>query len=264
MEENYLTKRHLRLPDGTFPHMGVSGGDVAPVVMLCGNPERVELIRDKMDDVQAVGKKRGYIAYTGTFRGEAVSVASSGLGSPSVAISVEELGVAGGRVFIRVGSCASCQPNVDVGDVIISTGGVRDEGTSHYYAPTIFPALADYEVVEALSNTAHEHGVSFHRGIVRSTDSFYEGERKREIIDQWRSLRVLAFEMESSCLFTVATVLGYQSGSILVPGTNLTTGVATYQGQATEQYRVGMSSAIDVSLEASAKLSAQMAKDEPS
>ena len=236
MGENYLTERHLRLLDGTFPHMGVSGGDVAPVVLLCGNPERVERIRESLDDAEGVGKKRGYVVYTGTYQNMPVSVASSGLGSPSVAIAVEELGVAGGRVFIRVGSCASCQTEVDVGDIIIATAGVRDEGTSHYFAPAIYPAVADHKVVASLSQAANARGVAFHRGIVRSTDSFYEGERVREIIDKWRSRRVLAFEMESSALFTAATILGHLSGSILVPGTNLTTGVATYQGQAIKQY----------------------------
>ncbi|KAA3644737.1 MAG: uridine phosphorylase [Chloroflexi bacterium] len=255
MTDNYFTERHLRLPDGTFPHLGVSGGDVAPVVLLCGNPERVERIRELMDDPKEVGKKRGYAVYTGTYQGKAVSVAASGLGSPSLAIAVEELGVAGGRVFIRVGSCASCQSEVKVGDVIISTAGVRDEGTSHYVAPAIFPAVADFEVVAALSAAAEARGVAFHRGIVRSTDSFYDGERIREIIDKWGKRRVLAFEMESSALFTVATVLGYRSGSILVPGTNLTSGVATYQGEALDEYAQGMGSAINVSLDAAAMLS---------
>lgn len=255
MKNNYFTERHLRLPDGTFPHMGVSGEDVAPVVLLCGNPERVNRICGLMTEVKEVGNKRGYAVYTGTYQDKAVTVASSGLGSPSVAIAVEELGVAGGRIFIRVGSCASCQPDVDVGDVIIAVAGVRDEGTSHYLAPAIFPAVAAYEVVFALSRSAEERGVKFHRGIVRSTDSFYDGERVSEIIDKWRRLNVLAFEMESSALFTVTTVLGYLSGSIIVPGTNLTSGVATYQGEAIEQYAEGMNRAIKIALSAAVRLS---------
>lgn len=248
MPEKYLTDRHLRLPDGTFPHMGVSGRDVAPYVLLCGNPERVERIRERLEGVKVVGRKRGYLVYTGTYQGVPVSVASSGLGSPSIAIAIEELGAAGGQVFVRVGSCASIQPEVDVGRVIIATAGVRDEGTSHYYAPAIFPAVADHEVVASMRRVADELGVSCSLGIVRSTDSFYEGERKREIIDLWRARKVLAFDMESSALFTVATVLGYRSGSILVPGSNLIQDVATYRGEATDLYRAGIEKAIAIAL----------------
>ena len=124
--------------------------------------------------------------------------------------------------------------DIPIGDVVIGTAGVRDEGLSHTYAPPIYPAIADPDVVAALRATAEAEGTPYHLGLVRSTDSFYEGERKVEIIDQWRELRVLVFEMESSALFTVAMVRGLRGGSILVPGSNLVTGQkSTYQGSAT-------------------------------
>ena len=105
---DYLTERFLRLPDGSLPHMGVKGGgDVAPYVLLSGDPGRVEKMKTWLDEADAVGRERGYVAYTGSYRGTPVTLASSGVGAPSVAIAVEELALAGGRVFIRVGSCAS-------------------------------------------------------------------------------------------------------------------------------------------------------------
>ncbi len=261
-EKKYFTERYLRLADGTFPHMGVSGGDVAPVVLLCGNPERTERIRECLDAPEAVGQKRGYLVYTGSYKGQPVTAASSGLGSPSVAIAVEELAAAGGDAFLRVGSCASCQPDLRIGDLVVATGAVRDEGTSPYYAPPIYPAVADFDIVTALCRSAEELGSDYRLGLVRSTDSFYEGERQEEIIQRWGSRGVLAFEMESSALFTVATVLGYRAGSILVPGTNLHTGEATYQGVELDRYWAGMGRAIDIALDAAVALG--LGADRPS
>lgn len=248
----YLTERFLRLPDGTLPHTGVKGGgDVAPYVLLSGDPARVEKIKNRLDRSQEVGSKRGYRVYTGTYGEVPVTVATSGVGAPSIAITIEELAIAGGKVFIRVGSCASISPDVDIGDVIIGIAGVRDEGLSHNYAPGIYPAVADPEVVSMLRKAAEVEGTKPHIGLVRSTDSFYEGERKVEIIDRWRLLNVIAFEMEASALFTVALVLGLRSGCVLVPGSNLVAGQkSTYQGKRMEQYSRGIESAITIALEA--------------
>lgn len=246
---DYLTERFLRLPDGTLPHMGVKGdGDVAPYVLLSGDPGRVEKIKTWLDKAEAVGNKRGYMVYTGTYRDTPVTLASNGVGAPSTAIAMEELALAGGKVFIRVGSCASVTENIPIGDVVIATGGVRDEGVSHTYAPSIYPAVADPDVVAALRAAAEAEGVPYNLGLVRSTDSFYEGERKVEIIEKWRDLRVLVFEMESSALFTIAMVRGLRASSVLVPGSNLVTGKSTYKGQQAEEYTAGIDGAIATAL----------------
>ena len=177
--QQYLTERILRLPDGTLPHMGIRGdGDVAPYVLLSGNPARVELMKEHICDCVHIGSERGYVLYTGSYKGVRMTLASSGLGSPSTAVALEELAAAGGKTFIRTGSCASIQPEVVVGDLIIATAAVRDEGTSSYYAPEIFPAVADHQVVAALWQVARERGIDCHLGIIRSTDSFFEGQRK--------------------------------------------------------------------------------------
>src|SRR5438552_9766365 len=121
-----------------------------------------------------------------------------------MSIAIEELAASGVRTFIRAGSCASINERVRVGDIAIAHGAVRDEGTSPYYAPMNYPAVASPRVVRALTDAAEELGLAARVGLTRSTDSFYEGERKVEIIDRWRALGVLTFEMESSALFTVA------------------------------------------------------------
>jgi uridine phosphorylase len=260
--DNYLTERYLRLDDGSLPHMGVKGkGDVAPYVLLSGNPARVERTKDYLTDCERVSSERGYLVYTGRYKEVKVTVASSGMGSPSIAVALEELAVTGGTTFIRTGSCASIDIDADVGSLIIATGAVRDEGTSPYYAPTIYPAVADHHVVAALCQAAEDHENSYHLGLIRSTDSFYEGERKIGIIKQWQKCRVLAFEMESAALFTVAGVLGLRSGAICVPGSNLLNGKSTYQGHNIEQFNTGINHMIRIALEAIVLLSAQDSKD---
>lgn len=253
--ENYLTERHLRLPDGTFPHLGVADGEVAPYVLMAGSPDRVEQISEKMDEISISRHKRGYSVYTGMYKGQPVSAATSGLGAPSVAIAIEELGAAGGGTFIRVGSCASIQENIPVGGIVIATGSVRDDRAGDYYAPGIYPAVADFKTTQMLCRQTEERKLPYHIGVIRSTDSFYEGERNADIIDCWRTKQVLAFEMESGTAFTVARVLGYRAATILVPGSNLITGECTYKGEQISEYKNGIEEIITVSLEAVAALS---------
>lgn len=252
----WLTTRHLRLPDGRFPHLGTTDGEVAPTVLLSGSPERVELMAAMLDGAERVGHKRGYQVLTGTYRGVPVSVATSGVGAPSMAIAVEELVACGARQLIRVGSCASISPSVRLGGIAVAHAAVRDEGTSAYYAPVAFPAVASPRIVQALRDAAAAGGVTVTVGVTRTTDAFYEGERKAELIAQWRRLGVLAFEMETSCLFTVAAALGVESGSIVCAGSNLLTGEATYLGHALEAFAAGQRTMLEVALGAAASLGA--------
>jgi uridine phosphorylase len=252
---DYLVERHLRLPDGTFPHLGTTNdGSVAEVVLLSGSPDRVELMASMLEGVERVGDRRGYTVYTGLYQGRRITVATSGVGAPSASIAIEELGACGGRVFMRVGSCASIAESVAIGNVVVAHAAVSDEGTSRYYAPVNFPPVAAPRVVAALLDAARRLRVPVHVGLTRSTDSFYEGERKAEIIDTWREVGVLTFEMETSALFTVAAVRGWEAGAILVPGSNLITGEATYEGNRLEEYREGERRMLDVALAAAATL----------
>ena len=251
----WMTERYMRLTDGSFPHLGIrGGGDVAEVALLSGSPERVEMMAGLLDDAERVGDRRGYAVFTGTLDGARLTVATSGVGSPSMAIAVEELAACGVSCFIRVGSCAALSPAMPVGGIAVATGAVSDEGTSRYYAPENFPPVASYRVVAALVAAAARHGTPVEVGLSRSTDSFYEGERTVEVISRWKALGVLAFEMESSCLFTVAAALGCEAGSVLCSGTNLLTGEATYQGQRLDDYAFGQQAMLEFALAAAADL----------
>ena len=244
----WLTERYLRLPDGSFPHLGIRDGDVAAVALLSGSPERVEMMAGMLDSAEQVGDRRGYAVFTGFLDGARLTVATSGVGSPSMAIAIEELAACGASCFIRVGSCAALSPRMPVGGIAVATGAVSDEGTSRYYAPENFPPVAAHRVTAALVAAAARHGTPVEVGLTRSTDSFYKGERTVEVIRRWKSLGVLAFEMETSCLFTVAAALGCEAGSVLCAGSDLLTGEATYQGQGLDEYAAGQQAMLELAL----------------
>lgn len=204
-------------------HIHCSPGEVGNYCILTGDPGRCASIASYFDDAVHVGQNREYNIYTGSLLGEAVSVASTGIGGPSSAIAMEELFALGTHSFLRIGSCGGIRLDVQSGDVVIATGAVRQEGTSREYAPLEFPAVPHHDLLCALVDTAKDLKLSWHAGVVQCKDSFYgqhephrmpvaaELEQKWEA---WKRLGVLASEMESAALFTVASALGARCGSL--------------------------------------------------
>ena len=203
-------------------HIDCAKGDVGRYVLLPGDPGRCELIASYFDNPYKVTSKREYTTYTGTLLGEKVSVTSTGIGGPSAVIAIEELVAIGADTFVRVGTCGGIKLDVQSGDVVVATGAIRMEGASREYAPIEFPAVADYDVMRALVESAKARGNRWHAGVVQCKDSFYgqhsparmpvsyELQNKWEA---WKRLGVLASEMESAALFTAAAALGVRCGS---------------------------------------------------
>ena len=203
-------------------HIQVGEGDVGKYVILPGDPKRCAKIAKYFDDAQLVADSREYVTYTGYLDGVKVSVTSTGIGGPSASIAMEELVKAGADTFIRIGTCCGMQLDVKSGDVVISTGAIRMEGTSKEYAPIEFPAVANLNVANALVTAAKEKNVPYHVGVVQCKDAFYgqhEPETKPvsyELVNKWEAWKrmgCLASEMESAALFIVANYLGVRAGS---------------------------------------------------
>ncbi|MGN0985037.1 MAG: uridine phosphorylase [Candidatus Enterenecus sp.] len=204
-------------------HINCLPGDVGRYVVLPGDPGRCEKIAKYFDDPVHVMTNREYVTYTGTLLGEKVSVVSTGIGGPSASIAMEELANLGADTFVRVGTCGGIQLDVKSGDVVIATGAVRMEGTSREYAPIEFPAVADLGVANALVDAARAMGKCWHAGVVQCKDSFY-GQHSPATMpvsyelqnkwEAWKRLGVLASEMESAALFTVAAYRGVRCGSV--------------------------------------------------
>ncbi|MUW15684.1 uridine phosphorylase [Halorubrum sp. CBA1125] len=223
-------------------HVAVGPGDVADAVLLPGNPERVDKITALWDTHEAVAHHREYRTATGSYDGTPISVTSTGIGSPSAAIAVEELARVGVDTFVRVGSCGAIQPGMDVGDLVITTGAVRQEGTSDEYVREDYPAAADGEVVSALVAAAERLGHDYHTGITMSADSFYAGQGRPgfegfeaagsdELVAELREANVKNIEMEASAILTVANVYGLRAGAVCSVYANRVTGEFRTEGE---------------------------------
>lgn len=223
-------------------HVEVAPGEVASTVLMPGDTERVDKIVSLWDESEEIANHREYRTVTGTYEGAPISVTSTGIGSPSAAIAVEELAECGVDTFLRVGSCGGIQPDMEVGDLVITSGAVRQEGTSKAYVRESYPAVADHEVVTALVAAAERLEYDYHVGITASTDSFYAGqgragfaeylpERGRALYEELQAARVKNFEMEAAAITTLASVFGLRAGAVCTVYANRTTGEFRTEGE---------------------------------
>ena len=137
-------------------HLKLKPGDVGKYVLLPGDPDRVFRISKYLDDVKEVVFHREYRTCTGSYKGIKISATSTGIGCPSAAIAVEELANVGATHFIRVGSTGALQPHINVGDIIINTASMRNEGTTKFYVNDGFPAVADHFLTHTLIQAGTE------------------------------------------------------------------------------------------------------------
>jgi uridine phosphorylase len=188
--------------------------DIAPYVFVPGDPDRAKKIADHFENPRFVSDSRGYYIYTGTVDGIPMTVCSTGMGGPQVAIGVEELAHLGARVFIRVGSCGTLQDNVNVGDVVIPNGVFRAGATANNYLPPAFPAAPDFKMLTALVEEGRATGPGVHVGVGWSGDAFYaDGDEK--LFGKLKQAGVLALEMECDTLFIISNYRGWRSGAVL-------------------------------------------------
>ena len=205
-------------------HLPIGFGDIARYVIVPGDPNRVPIISELLDDVEHQGRNREFNAARGSYKGVQVSVVSTGIGCPSTAIAVEELIYIGAEVFIRIGTSGSVDGTAEKGDIFIATAAVRDDGTSKQYIPVEFPALANVEVVDSLIKASEKLSFNSKVGICQSKDSFFgETEPSRmpvsDYLDSkwkaWQGGSVGASEMEAATLFTLSSIYNVAAGAIL-------------------------------------------------
>ena len=210
-------------------HVKLAPGDVAPYVLLPGDPGWVPVVASMWDEARQVASNREYVTYTGTYKGAPISCTSTGIGCPSTAIAMEELARVGATTFVRIGTCGTFQDRVRNGDMAIFDSAARYDGASRLYAPIEFPAVASHEVVSAAIEAGRELGYPFHVGTTRSSDSFYamHGRPGSSFNDYWQSswrehfedlkrLNIVAAEMEASVIFVLARIWGLRAGGIAV------------------------------------------------
>jgi uridine phosphorylase len=210
-------------------HLKLAPGDVAPYVLLPGDPGRVPLVASMWDEGREIASNREYVTFTGRYRGVPISCTSTGIGCPSTAIAMEELARVGATTFVRIGTCGTLQDHVRNGDMAIFDSAARHDGTSRLYAPLEFPAVASHDVVEASIAAGEALGLRCHVGTTRTADTFYamHGRPGSSFNDYWQSswrehfedlrrLNVLAAEMEASVIFVLARIWGLRAGGVAV------------------------------------------------
>ena len=191
-----------------------------------GDPARVERIATAMDRAEFLHANREFTSWLGWLGDTPIVVCSTGIGGPSVSIAVEEMAQLGVRTFIRLGTTGGIQPELDPGDVIVTTGAVRLDGASLHFAPMEFPAVADYECTNALVAAARAQGIEPYVGITASSDTFYPGQERYDTVSgyvrrglqgsaaEWAQLHVLNSEMEGATLFTQCATNGWRAGMV--------------------------------------------------
>ncbi|WP_281819135.1 nucleoside phosphorylase [Vallitalea longa] len=207
-------------------HICCKKGDVGRYVLLPGDPFRTDLIASYLDDAKLVAHNREHKTWTGTLDGVKVSVTSTGMGCPSMAIALEELIHCGADTFIRIGTAGHvCKKSWDESlDGVICTASVRDEGTTRHYIPIEYPAVADRHIVGALADAAKANHLNYIEGIVQSKDSFYgqhdpsglpNGDILKQRWDAWCNGNVMASEMETAALFVISSIRECRAGAIM-------------------------------------------------
>lgn len=250
-------ERHMTILDKTEKtkgklqyHLRVAPGDVGKYVLLPGDPDRVLRIAKYLDDVREIGFHREFRTCTGTYKGIRVSATSTGIGCPSAAIAVEELANVGATHFIRVGSTGALQEGMHIGDLTISTGSMRNDGTSRFYVPDHFPAVPDHFLTHALIEAAlalrESRNYRLHVGLNASDDAFY-GETP-EFINLLHTNKLINVEMESSAIYTIAHRRGLKAAMVCAVSGNLVTGEVVYE-EVNEGLIQGWEDAIQVALE---------------
>lgn len=201
-------------------HLKITPKDISPYVLLPGDPARVDVIGDCLDNFKIITNNREFRVGKGEYNGKQITVCSTGIGCPSTAIAVEELIGAGAQVLIRVGTCGGAwRSDIPVGSLIIPTASVRDEGTTDEYIPKGFPAVADIDVITALRDAAKTQNAPYYVGINRTHDAFYGAE---ESMTKWKNAgtSIISSDMESSALFVIATLRGVKAGAVLAVNAN--------------------------------------------
>ncbi len=207
------------------PHIAANAGDFAETVLLPGDPLRARFVAETfLDDVRCINEVRNMLAYTGNYKGQEVSVMGGGMGIPSTSIYVTELFQEFKvKNVIRVGSCGSIHPDVNLGDLIVAMGASTDSNVNRLrFLGHDFSAIADYELLRAWVEQASEAGSIVTVGNVFSTDTFYH--LSDEIYEAAARLKIIAVEMEASALYRIAAEQGARALCVLTVSDQILTG----------------------------------------
>ncbi|MGG0238966.1 purine-nucleoside phosphorylase [Bacillus rhizoplanae] len=228
-------------------HIGAKEGEIAESILLPGDPLRAKYIAENfLEDVTCYNNVRGMLGFTGTYKGQRVSVQGTGMGVPSISIYVNELIQSYGvKNLIRVGTCGAIQKDVKVRDVIIAMTACTDSNINRLTFPGFdFAPCANFDLLKKAYDAGVEKGLHIRVGNVLTADVFY-----RESMDMVKKLGdygVLAVEMETTALYTLAAKYGVNALSVLTVSDHIFTGEET----TAEERQTTFNEMIEIALDA--------------
>ena len=206
------------------PHIGAQYGEIAPTVLMAGDPLRAKFIADNyLENPVQFNKVRGMLGFTGTYKEKPVSVMGHGMGIPSIGIySYELFNFYGVETIIRVGSAGSYDNDLQLGDLVIAQGACTDSNYgAQFELPGTFAPIGNFDLLRAAANACEARGINYKVGNILSSDVFYSDNPHS---DRWMKMGVLAVEMEASALYMNAARAGKRALAICTISDHILTG----------------------------------------
>lgn len=220
----FKSAEQVQTAAGRQYHIGLKPGDLAPYILLCGDPARVEKTARYFKNTRPPIAHREYVTVTGTYEGIPVSVISTGMGPDNTEIAVVEIAqIVKQATLIRIGSCGALQKGMELGELAISTSALRLENTTSFFVNEGFPAVAHHEVLQALIAAASSLNFNHHVGLTATAPGFYGAQarnvpgfppRDPELLSKLAQQKVINIEMEASVLFILSHLAGFRAGAV--------------------------------------------------
>lgn len=226
------------------PHIGAKKGEIAPFVIMAGDPLRAQFMAEHyLENPVQFNKVRGMLGYTGTYKGKKVSVMGHGMGIPSIAIYTYELyNFYDVKTIVRIGSAGAYHKDLKIGDLVLAMGACTDSNYgAQYDLPGTFCPIADFGLLQKAVASCEAFGYRYMVGNVLSSDFFYSD---RPTKDQWMKMGVLAVEMEASALYMNAARSGNRAMALFTVSDHILTGEVT----TAEQRQTTFTRMMDVAL----------------
>lgn len=230
-------------------HIGAKKGEIADTVLLPGDPLRAKYIAENfLENPVCYNEVRGMLGFTGTYKGKKISVQGTGMGVPSISIYVNELiREYDVKNLIRVGTCGAIQKDVKVRDVILAMTSSTDSSMNRMtFKGVDYAPAADFGLLKNAYDSANEKGMQVKVGSVFTADQFYNDNSE---LEKWAQYQILAIEMETTALYTLAAKYGRKALSVLTVSDHVLTGEET----TSEERQTTFNEMIEVALEAAIK-----------
>lgn len=228
------------------PHINQTA-EIAETILLPGDPLRAKYIAENyLDNVTQFNSVRGALGFTGTYKGNDISVMGTGMGMPSMGIySYELINVFGVKNLIRIGSCGSIQPEINIFDIIFGLATSTDSNFAFQFnLPGNYSACCSYALLAKAKNRADELGFKNHVGNILSSDVFYSDDTT--INSKWKKMGIMAVEMEAAALYMHAARYGANALCMLTVSDNILTGESLNAQQRQEAFENMITTALSL------------------